>query len=82
MTLTNATVDVYKNGVKLGAGTASSNNASIASYTATNSRVTGAQRNVQVTVTQAGNSVGRTWNARVLTDGGTSLTLREVCPYL
>lgn len=73
-------VDVYKNGIILGSGTATAASASIASYTANSSRVTGPGRNVQVVVTDVANA-GKQWNTRVVTDGVTSLTLADACPY-
>lgn len=73
-------VDVYKNGTKLGSGTATAASATIASFTVVTGRVVGSGRNVQVTPT-AGNNIGATMNTRVITDGGTSLTLSDPVPF-
>lgn len=74
-------VDVYKNGIKLGSGSATNGQFTITSYSATNSRVTGSGRNVQVTAT-SGSCVGQTQNARVVTDGGATLTLSEAHKFV
>lgn len=73
-------VDIYKNGTKLGSGTATAASASITSFTVVTGRVVGPGRNVQLTPT-AGNNVGATMNTRVITDGGTSLTLASPVPF-
>lgn len=73
-------VDVYKNGTKLGSGTATAASTSITSFTVTTGLVVGSGRNVQVTPT-AGNNVGATMNTRVITDGGTTLTLKDPVPF-
>lgn len=69
---------VYKGTTLLGTGSITTN--SITSFTATNNRTVGSGRNVSVTAT-SGNNVGATFQTRVLTDGGTTLTLREVTPF-
>lgn len=74
-------VDIYKNGIQLGSGTATAASATVASVTATASRVVGPGRNVQLVVTDVGTNNGRSWNTRVVTDGVTSLTLADACPY-
>lgn len=77
-----STIKVFKGGIELGSGSASAASASITSYTATNSRRTGTGRNVQVLITQAGTNVGRSWNTRVVNDGGSTLTLADNCPFV
>ena len=72
--------DFYKHGIKLGSGTCAANSASVTSYTATLSRVA-ARKNVQIVITQAGTHAGRSWNARVLTEGSTC-TLSAPCPFV
>lgn len=67
-------VDVYKGGIKLGSGTMANGSATVSSYTATASRVTGSGRNVEITAT-GGNNIGATVQTRVITDGGSTLTL-------
>lgn len=74
------TVDIYKSGIKLASGSATGGSASIGSVTPTANIKTG--RNVQVQVTQAGTHVGRTWNTKVLNDGGATVTIREACPFI
>lgn len=77
-----STVKVMKGGIELGSGSAAADSETISSYTATNSRPTGQGRNVQVLVTQAGTHVGRVWRTRVIADGGSSLTLKDACPFV
>lgn len=77
-----STVKIFKNGIELGSGSAAAASATISSYSATNSRPTGQGRNVQIMVTQAGTHVGRSWRTRVVTDGGSSLTLKDACPFV
>lgn len=83
-----STCDVYKGGIKLGSGSCAAASATISSYTANNSGGLGGdvnrvanRRNVTIVVTEAGTHAGRSWNARVLTEGAT-LTLSEVCPFV
>lgn len=73
-------VDVYKGPIKLGSGTATSGSGSISSYTTLITANSG--RNVQLQVTTAGTHNGKMWPAKITTDGGASLTLRDVCPFL
>lgn len=76
------TVDVYKNGLKLGSGSATSGSASITSFSRNGNAVV-ARRNLQFTITQAGDHAGRTWAARVLDDNGAgTLTLSQACPFI
>ena len=75
-----STCDFYKHGIKLGSGTCSDGSTSVTSYTANLSR-TCARKNVQIVVTQAGTHAGRSWNARVLSEGSTC-TLSAPCPYV
>lgn len=67
--------DVYKNGNKLGSGTATNNNATISAFTTASGNVVGPGRNVQVTFTTGNVNVGNTVCQRVLTDSITSLVL-------
>lgn len=73
-------VDVYKNGLKLGSGTATAGSTSITSYSANLSRTLGSGRNVQITPT-AGNNVGATMDTRIVTDGGATLTMSDKLPF-
>lgn len=73
------TADIYKGGIKLGSGTLLAAAASITSYTATNSRALGTSRNVQVHVT-GGTSTG-VFNTRVTNDGGSTVTIADLCPF-
>lgn len=73
-------VDVYKGTTKLGSGTATGGSTSITSFTVVTGRVVTSGRNVQVTAT-TGNNVGASINTRVITDGGTSLTLKDALPF-
>lgn len=76
------TVDIYKHGIKLGSGSATSGSASITGYSAVGGSVV-ARRNVQIQITAAGTHKGRTWNTRVLTDNGSgTLTLVDACPFI
>lgn len=70
--------DVYRNSIKLGSGTATAGSASIASYTA----ITPLPKNGRViAVMTAGNNPGSTMRTKVVTDGGTSLTLADAVPF-
>ena len=73
-------VDIYKNGTRLGGGTATANSTSITSFTVVTGRVVGSGRNIQLVPT-AGNNIGATMNTRVITDGGTTLTLKDPVPF-
>lgn len=73
--------DVYKGPNKLGSGSINSAAASLTSYTANLSRLTGTGRNVDVTITTAGAMAGQTFRTRVVTDGGATLTLAHACPF-
>lgn len=69
-------VDVYKNGIKLGSGSATNGSATISSYTAAVAGNSPAGKNVQVAAT-GGNNIGASVSTRILTDGTTSLTLQD-----
>ena len=69
---------VYKGNNLLGTGSITTN--SITSFTAAGGNVVGSGRNVSVTGT-SGNNIGATFNTRVLTDGGTTLTLKDATPF-
>jgi hypothetical protein len=73
-------VDVYKNGIKLGSGTATAASATISSYTAAVAGNSPAGKNVQVVAT-AGNNVGGKIDTRIITDNTTSLVLNDVGPF-
>ena len=83
-----STCDVYKGGIKLGSGTCADGSATISSYTAKNDGLSGdiaqvaGRRNVQIIVIQAGTFAGMHWNTMVLTEGASSLTLKDPCPYV
>lgn len=74
-----ATCDVYKGPVKLGSGTATSGSATISSYTSTGVKAED-RLNVVVAITSSTHT-GSSFRARILTDGGTSLTLSEASPF-
>jgi len=82
-----STCDFYKHGIKLGSGTCSAGSASITSYTAYNPGLandvarTCARKNIKVVITQAGSNNGRSWEARVLSEGATC-TLSAACPFV
>lgn len=73
------TVDVYKGLVKLGSGTCTNNSASLTSYSGT-APISG--RNVQIhSRVPVSSAAGLSWNTKVVTDGGSTLTLRDACPH-
>lgn len=74
-----ATCTVYKGPIALGSGTATSGSATISSYTSTDARSEG-RMNVVVAIT-SGDNVGASFRTRVITDGGTSLTLAHASPF-
>lgn len=77
-------VDIYRNGIKLGSGSANNGSKTISSYSANLSRTlpqfATPRADVQVTAT-SGNNIGATWNTRVVTDGGATLTLADAAPF-
>ena len=74
-----ATCTVYKGPIALGSGTATSGSATISSYTSTDARSEG-RMNVTVAITSSTHE-GSSFRTRVLTDGGTSLTLANTSPF-
>lgn len=73
------TVDVYKGPNKLGSGTCTNGSTSMTSYTGI-APISG--RNVQIAVTAAVSStIGQSFQTRVVTDGGATLTLKDPCPF-
>lgn len=74
-----ATCDVYWKNIKTGSGTFTTDSASISSYTSLDI-VSEARKNVRVTLT-SGDDAGETFSARVITDGGTSLTLNKAAGW-
>lgn len=70
-------IAVYKSGLLLGTGSINAAATSVTGFTA--SATVGQGRNVQALVT-GGTSSG-VFNTRVTADGGTSLTLRDACPF-
>lgn len=70
-------VSVYKGSTLLGTGSATNGSRSISSYSGT---APGSGRNVQVTAT-SGNNIGATVADRVVTDGGSTLTMKEPSPF-
>lgn len=83
-----STCDVYKNGVKLGSGTCEDGSATISSYDDFNGGLAGdidriaGRRNVQIVITQAGTHEGRTWATYCSAEGASTLTLKDVCPFV
>lgn len=77
-------VDVYRNGIKFGSGTATTGSTSITGYAETLSRHLALVRipHVEITVTAAGVHTGRTWNTEILVDGGATLTVLDPCPFI
>ncbi|MFA6984580.1 MAG: hypothetical protein WC213_00040 [Arenimonas sp.] len=73
-------VDVYKNGTKLGSGTATAASKTISSYTALIAGNSPAGKNVQVVAT-AGNNIGAKIDTRVITDNTTSLVMQDAGPF-
>ncbi len=72
-------VSIYKDGILLGTGTANDAAATIVSYSGTAPQN---GRNIQVLRT-AGNSLGKSYQARVLSGSGTAtLTLNTYCKFL
>lgn len=74
-----ATCDVYWKNIKAGSGTFTTDSASISSYTSLNV-VSEARKNVTVSLT-SGDDAGESFRARVITDGGTSLTLNKAAGW-
>lgn len=68
-----ATCDVYWKNIKVGSGTHTKDSATISSYTSLD-LVSEARKNVTIAITSSTNA-GSSYRARVITDGGTSLTL-------
>jgi hypothetical protein len=76
--MSTASVDVYKNGIKLGSGTADTAASTITSYSGT---APNNGRNVQV-VNLATPNLGASYNVQVLSGSGTAtLTVTAPFPY-
>lgn len=72
-----ATVKVYRTGKYLGTGTGNTATNTIVSYSG---EAPGVRRNLSITLT-TGTRAGETYKARVVTDGGATLTLNQPMPY-
>jgi len=83
-----STCNVYKNGILLGSGTCAAGSATISAYDDFNAGLGGDvdrianRKNVQITVTQAGTHVGRTWATLCLSETATTLVLKDACPFV
>lgn len=75
-----ATCDVYWKGkIKLGSGSIESGATSVTGYTSLD--VASEQwKNVVVTITSSTHA-GSSFRTRIITDGGTSLTLKDASPF-
>lgn len=73
---------IYKHGILLGSGSVADGSPTVSSWVATPNTPAIARRNVQVAITGAGVHQGRTFNTRVLSDNGATLTLKDVCPFV
>ncbi len=74
-----ATCTVYKGPIALGSGTISNGATTVASYTSTDAKSEG-RMNVTVAITSSTHA-GSSFRTRVITDGGTSLTLADASPF-
>lgn len=72
---------VYKHGLLLGTGTVAAGSATVSSWSAATGAPDEFRKNVQVQVT-AGTNVGQHFETRVLVDGGSTLTLKDKCPFV
>lgn len=68
-----ATCDVYWKNIKIGSGTHTKDSETISSYTSLDV-VSEERKNVTIAITSSTNA-GESYRARVITDGGTTLTL-------
>ena len=70
-------VSVYNEGILLGTG--SQTTTSVASYSGT---APGNGRNIQIVITAAGSTLGRSYQTRIMGGSGTStLTVKDAVPY-
>lgn len=70
--------DVYRHSIKIGSGTIDTAAFAVAAYTS----IAPVPNNRRVILAmQGGNSPGATMRTRVVTDGGSSLTLADACPF-
>jgi len=74
-----ATCDVYWKNIKVGSGTHTKDSVTISSYTSLD-LISEERKNVTIAITSSTNA-GSTYRARVITDGGTSLTLNRSGGY-
>lgn len=74
-----STCDVYKGPHRLGSGSITNGATSITGYTSTDA-MSEERKNVTVVITSS-THVGSSFRTRVLTDGGTSLTIRDANPF-
>jgi len=72
---------IYKSGIELATCVPVAGSAALGTVSATNSRVIGTGRRVQVHVTGGGTSSG-VYNTRVVTDGGATVTVEDKCPFV
>ena len=71
---------IYKSGIELATCVPVGGSVTLGTVSATNSRTIGTGRRVQVHMISGGTSSG-VYNARVVTDGGATVTLSEACPF-
>lgn len=71
-------VDVYRYTKKVGTGTCVQGSATVSSYSGV--AISGNNKAHAVTLT-SGTNVGSTYWTRVVTNNGSSLTLKDPCPY-
>lgn len=72
---------IWKHGLKLGTGTIAAGSATVSSWTATTGAPDEWRKNVHVQIT-GGAAAGSSFLTRILVDGGTSLTMKDKCPFV
>jgi len=73
---------VYKQGLLLGTGTVAAGSATVSAWSASTGAPDEFRKNVQVQITGSGAWQGEHFETRVLVDGGTTLTLKDKCPFV
>lgn len=73
------TVDIYKGSTKLGTGTCTNGSFTVSSYSGTAPK---SGRNVQIhSRGPVSSDPGLSWFTRIVTDGGSTLTIKDACPH-
>lgn len=74
--------DIYKHGLKLGSGTIAAGSTTVSSWSAASGAPDEWRKNVSVQIVGAGVWQGEKFETRIITDNGTSLVMKDPCPFV